>query len=449
MEIVLIILGIFILYWRTQNYNYLIDDIVRRWGFLYQVPEEAPPPFFYSSKPSRWRHLFLSITHALNVWIVYLLFGWVPAALFAFSPLSVPGAAWITGGYYAVTAFFTLTTYFFIHTYPNAIGAFLGTIFFTAALGSTITCLGFPFLFLFFHPIGLILFIPILMYLKGRRFSKGYQIRDMGKQDYFSLRKIPVMVKTVAYYIHMVVFPYRLGFFRKFGEDYIKEESIRKDMNSINQWFWISLAGIIAFIGIGWQFSPIGTMWFLVTIAPFSQFKVLGQFVAERYVYLPAIGWYLILGSALASYPILLAIVLGLYILRSHLYIPAYKNIESLYADGIKNFPDCLANYANLGERYIHTGRLLEGKAILQKGIDLDNDNFLCYTNTAAFWVQVKNLPKALYYTEKAIELGKKKSSWFIVHAMREQMRNLLDYEKKFLKDMQEPIKEENVLAMG
>ena len=233
MEILLIIGILFILYWRCLDYYFLIDDIVRRWGYLYCVPEESPPPSFYSTKPHPWRHLFLIITHALNVWIVYLLWGWVPAALFAFSPLSVPMTAWITGGYYAVTAFFTLTTYFFIVHFPNLIGAVLGSVFFTAALGSTITCLGFPFLFLFFHPWGLVLLFPTLMYLTGRRFRKGYQIRDMGKQDSFGPRKIPVMVKTIAYYLHNIVFPYRLVFFRKFGEDYIKDSTIKKNLESL------------------------------------------------------------------------------------------------------------------------------------------------------------------------------------------------------------------------
>ena len=442
MEIGLIILGIFVLYWRTQNYHYIIDDIVRRWGYLYDVPEVSPHPSFYSSKPSKWRHLWLSINHALNVWLVYLIWGFVPAILFAFSPVSVPCTAWITGGYYAVTTLFTLTAYFFLTNYPGFIGIALSSIFFTAALGSTITCLGFPFIFLIFNHWGLFLFWPVMMYLNGRRFSKGYAIRNMGKQDHFGIHKIPVMIKTVAYYIYKTVFPYRMAFFQHFGEDYVRDEKCKKDMSSFDKWFWISVFSIILFIVIGWQFSPFGVIWFLFLISPFSQFKVLGQFVAERYMYLPSIGWYLILGSALAPYPVLLWLVVGLYVLRSHTYIPAYERIESLYESGIKNHPDCLANYANLGERYIHTGRLLEGKNILKKGIDLDPENFLCYTNMAAFWVQVRDINKGLYYTEKSIEQGKTKSSWYIVNAMRQQKAELLKFQKRYNKEIYFPVKD-------
>lgn len=436
MIIFLIILSIWILYWRTFNFYWLIDDIVPRQGYLYCVPETSPPPSFYSTK-RRWIDGALAIfIHSINVFIVYLIWGWLPAILFAFSPLSVPCVAWATGNYYAVTTLFTLTSYYFLVTYPNFIGAFISSIFFTAALGSTITCLGFPFIFLLFNHWGLMLFWPMIMYLKGKRFTTGFRIRDMGKQDSFNLKKIPLMVKATAYYIHMVVFPYRLGFFRRYGEDYVRDEECKERMSRIDGWFWLSVFSILAFIVIGWQFSPVGVVWFLCLIGPFSQFKVLGQFVAERYIYLPSIGWYLILANALAPYPILLWTVVALYLLRSHFYIPAYEKMENLYEDGIRNFPDCLANYANLGERYIHTGRLKEGYEVLKKGLDLDPGNFLCYTNIAAYWIQIRDIDKGLYYTQKSIEVGKKKSSWYIVHAMREQWRNVLEFQKRYNKEL-------------
>lgn len=430
MEIILIIFGVFLLYWRCLNYYFIIDDIVRRWEYLYVVPEQSPSPQFYSSKPHPWRHFFPIFVHAINVWIVYLLWGWIPAALFAFSPLSVPGTAWITGSYYAVTTLLTLTSFFFLHTYPNIIGSIISMLFFTAALGSTITCLGFPFIFMIFNPIGLTLFLPLFLYLNGKRFKKGFAIRDMGKKDFFHLRKIPVMTKVVAYYIYKIVFPYRLSFFHSFGEDYTTDPDKRKNLESLNGWFWLSLFSIALFILIGWQFSPLGVVWFLFLIAPFSQFKVLGQFIAERYMYLPSIGWYLILGSALSANLYVLFFVLALYVLRSHFYIPTYEKIENLYEDGIRNIPDCLANYANLGERYIHMGRLLEGKNILAKGLEISPDNFLCFCNTAAYWTQVKNAQIGIYYTEKAMRLGRIKSSWMIVKAMGDQLKSLYQYEK-------------------
>jgi hypothetical protein len=98
-----------------------------------------------------------------------------------------------------------------------------------------------------------------------------------------------------------------------------------------------------------------------------------------------------------------------------------------------------LANYANLGERYIHTGRLIEGRDVLQKGIDLDPENFLCYTNMAAFWIQVRDIKKGLYYTQKSIELGKLKSSWFIVQAMRNQQKEVRNFQSRYNREVYFP----------
>ena len=407
MELFLILAGIFVLYLRTwfgkDRHYYIIDDNVRRWGYLYDVPVSSPPPDFYAKRPHPWRHFFLVFTHCLNVWVISELFGWQVAMLFAFSPLSVNGTAWITGGYYAVTMFLTLTAYYFVVTFPGAFGLLTGSLFFTAALGSTITCIGVPFVFLLMGNIqGLILFFPLAMYLSGKRFRTGFNIRNMGKKDIITYRKIAVMTKVMAYYIKLCLWPNKLAFFREFGYNYTKDEKRKKEMDSFNKLFWQSLGVIALFAGIGWQFSPLGVIWFLVTLAPFTQFKVLGQFVAERYLYLPQLGIYLILASALSNYPIVLAVLATLYFYRSHLYIPAFRNITNLYKNGILNEPNCISNYANLGERYLHLGQLHRALRLFQEGLKRDPMDFLCHTNLAAYWISVKNYQMAIFHTGMA-----------------------------------------------
>ena len=283
-------------------------------------------------------------------------------------------------------------------------GLIVGSTFFTAALGSTITCIGIPLVFLCmgYFP-GMVLFWPLGMYLFGKRFNTGFNIRNQGKKDKIHIRKIAVMTKVMAYYIRINLFPNRLAFFREFGRRYRTDSLEKKEMESYNGLFWSSLLLVLTFIGVGWQFSPLGVVWFIVTLAPFTQFKILGQFIAERYLYLPQLGLYLILGSMLSAHPVALAIVLTAYIYRSHLYIPAFRKIESLYKNGIQNYPDCVSNVANLGERYLHIGQLHRSRRLLEEGLKLEPDGFLCCTNLAAYWIAVRGYEQALYYTEKAI----------------------------------------------
>ena len=407
MEVALIILGVFVLYLRTwtgkNRHYYIIDDNVRRWDYLYVVPETSPPPTFYSSKPHPWRHFFLVLIHCLNVFVINLLFGWQVALLFAFHPLSVNGTAWITGGYYAVTAFLSLTGFFFLTNFPNLFGAIISSLFFTAALGSTITCIGMPLFIWFFNPWGLVWFWPLATYVFGKRFTAGFAIRNAGKKDNITWRKPAVMTKVIAYYIKLALFPSKLGFFRSFGFYYGKHTDAKKEMDSYNKDFLVALATVGCFTYIGWQFSPLGTLWFLFNIAPFSQFKLLGQFVAERYLYLPNIGICLILASMLGAYPILFTVLATLYIYRSHLYIPSFQCIENLYKNGIKNFPECISNYCNLGERMLHTGETLRSYRLLFKALEMDGDSFLAHTNLAAYWIGVKNFDKAIYHTKNAL----------------------------------------------
>jgi tetratricopeptide (TPR) repeat protein len=430
MEIALIIAGIFFMYARTWlgkgRFNYIIDDNVRRWEYLYVIPTTSPSPQFYSSKPHPWRHFFLSIVHALNTFAIYLIFDWKVALLFAFNPINVNGAAWITGGYYAVTCFLTLTAFYFFQTFPNIFGALTGSLFYTAALGSTITCIGFPFIFIFGLGTkwGLASLWPLATYLFGKRFITGFKIRNSGKGDKITWRKPAVMTKVVAYYIRLALYPNKLAFFRQFGFEYNRNTAEKIKMDSYNKDFWISLLVVGAFVIACWQISPLGTAWFLFFICPFSQFKLLGQFVAERYLYLPNVGICLIMATLVGNNPILLTILATLYFYRAHLYIPAFKNIESLYKYGIRDYPESVTNYCNLGERKLHIGETLQGYRLFEEALKMAPDSFLAHTNLAAYWIGVRNFPRALYHTRIAMKNG---DPVFAHKLLATQEKNLLD----------------------
>lgn len=428
MDLFLIILLVIVLYWRTMDYYYLIDDIVRRWGFLLEIPETSPPPQFFSVKPPKAKHLFLTLTHAANVSVIYFLWGPVPAALFAFHPLAVSCTAWVTGGYYQCTLFLTLTAYFFLVKIPGLWGAVIGMTFFTAALGSTINCLTVPFLFLFFPPLtGLSLFFPLFMYLTGRRFQIGFRKRNIGKGDKITWKKLVVVPKVLAYYIKDTVWPAKLAFFREYGFEYGKTASVKDDLESVNREFWESLAVIAGFCVFGLLTSPFGLCWYLFALMPFTQWKVLGQFVAERYTHLPLLGWALMLGAALSSawaIPVL-CVILAFYVWRSHQYIPAFQNIETLYENGVKQFPRCISNYVNLAERKLHTGKMFEAYELLKKGLQLDPKSFLCHANMAAYWLSINQPERGKYHTQMAMRFSENKGMAYAI--FRQQLNHIND----------------------
>ena len=449
MEIILIVLGIWILYSRTwlakDRAYYIIDDIVPMKNYLYVVPNDSPPANFYSSHPPKWMHIELILIHSLNVVWLNVLFGWKVALLFAFNPLAVNGTAWITGGYYAKTTFLTLTAFYFVHTFQNVFGALAGSLFYVAALNSTIVSIAFPFLFLVVSsPWGLIFFWPLLTYLFGNRFKCGFKIRNYVKKDKLHWRKPIVMVKVVAYYLGLALWPNKLAFFRNYGSKYGRTvDSNKKEIESANEEFYRSLLAIFCFAYIGWQLSPIGTVIFFVGIGPFSQFKVLGQFIAERYLYLPSIGICMILASFIGDNNVLLAIVATAYAYRSHLYIPAFHDIESLYKNGIKNYPDSVSNLCNLGERWLHIGEPLKAQRIFLEALTIEPMSFLAHVNLAAYWIYVKNFQAALHYTEEAIKYADDpKWATLILNKQRSQLQETVNKmrEQNELKNVHERI---------
>ena len=89
MALFLIIALVVVLYARTLKYLYVIDDSVKRNGYMYEVPQEGPPPEFWATKPSKFYRLFMIGMHCVNVSVIYLLWGWAPALLFAVHPIGV------------------------------------------------------------------------------------------------------------------------------------------------------------------------------------------------------------------------------------------------------------------------------------------------------------------------------------------------------------------------
>ena len=123
MSLLWIIALVILLYARTLRYKYVIDDYVKREGYLYDIPMEGTGHGFWSRSPSPWYRAFMIGMHCVNVSIIYLIWGWTPALLFAVHPMSVWGTAWVTGNYYATTAYFCLISYYILTVFPNAWGA--------------------------------------------------------------------------------------------------------------------------------------------------------------------------------------------------------------------------------------------------------------------------------------------------------------------------------------
>lgn len=397
-----------VLYARTVNYCKLIDDGVEMSGTLYIVPTTTPAPKFFTEKHPLHKRLWAVGVHMLNTILIFLLLGGHAALLFAVFPISVNNVAWITGSYYSTATFLTLVAYYFLTHTPWFISVPLSMALFGAALNATLVTISFPFVFLFSNPIGLCTLIPLYFFLVGKRFTTGIKIREGFSKpasyhpDIFDLKRVVVCIKVVAYYIFLAVVPVKLVFFHAFGKDMLFHTKKRLELEAINPLFFMSVALIGTFLLVGVLIGKLfWALWFLILIGAFSQYKILGQFIAERYMY-PAIVGFVAMLSVLPD-PLFWCL-LGAYIVRTAMFIPTFRCNGTLYETGVEFEPLEHSNYCNLSDWHL----LVEPDLSLagyyaQKASQLDPTDFKPHVNLSSLFMCLKNYPLALVEAKKAL----------------------------------------------
>jgi len=459
MALVLILALVVALYYRTLNYNYVIDDNVKRNGYMYEVPLEGPPPGFWQTKPSKFYRLFMIGMHCVNVSIIYLLWGWAPALLFAVHPVSVWGTAWVTGNYYATTAYFCLIAYYILTVFPNVFGAVAAMCLFTAALNSTVCAITFPFVFLFNgNPWGLTLLFPLAMYLNGKRFRTGIKTRvdfnkDKPVDSKFTWRRLLLMTKVIARYIFACLVPEKQGFFRLFGRR-LHEQQKRYDWaHAANSEFWLSLGLCLSVLAFGLVYHPIGVMWFFTIIMLHSQWNLTGQFFAERYAYLANVGLCVVAGTAFTNFPIAVVVLATYYTYKTTMFIPAWRNQQEVWRHDVKSFPENSQVHNNMAQWYLNMPlnkqpvfRINELAMMLQKAELMEPDSWEIKMNMACFFVMTGDTKAGLEYTNKSIALLEPivgGSGHHPLSRLKEQQGKLEEQLSKGAAQASPPIKEE------
>lgn len=416
MELTLILGLVLVLYVRTLTYNYVIDDNVKRGGYLYDVPLAPPPYEFYCTKPSKWYRMFMIAMHCVNVSVVYLLWGWAPALIFAVHPMSVWGVAWVTGNYYATAAYFTLIAYFILHQFPNIFGALIAMPIFVAALNSTVCPINFPFFAsVALFPFGLAFLLPLATFIFGKRFQTGIAIRlDLRKDPVVNLKFTPArlycMVIVVGRYTFDAIFPGRCGFFSALGHGVRDSQAAYDKLHTPTKEFWHSLALIVAVLVFGLIVSPVGIMWFFVIITLHSQWNMTGQFYAQRYLYLPLVGMCVVLGSSLGTNPVVITAYVTYLVIRTNLFIPAWRNQGEVLRNDIDNYPDNAQVYNSYAQWLMCSGKPLNNTEMNELAMNLfkseamDEKAWETQMNIAAFFALMSQWKECYRRTMLSIE---------------------------------------------
>ena len=333
------------LYLRTWKYNVLIDDPVKRDGYMYVITSKKEDPALYEKRKS----LLATFTN-IGVFIavcgyIHYLWGWKAALLYAVFPLNVSGVAWTTGNYYMSTVLLVLATHLSLST--PYIGIVFALLFYTAALNSTLMCIGYILPALFF-PLGWTLVWPLYTFLIGKRMRSGLTqrgaiIKNENVSVGFKINYLINAPKLLAYYIQLSLFPMRLGFFHSVGRSKRFRSKFMLVISCVCALlFWYLFIGFNSYLAVLWFSS----------IVIFSQFVIFGQFSSERYTYLANVAFCVFVAHIVPN-DVVLAVLVTAYFFRSYEYIPAFKHNRNLFSYSITQFPDAPENYNNLASYYL------------------------------------------------------------------------------------------------
>lgn len=202
-------------------------------------------------------------------------------------------------------------------------------------------------------------------------------------------------------------------------------------------------------------------LWFFVTLLPVANIIPIPNPIAERYLYLPSIGFFILLGYAFIFFYrkgiktkvipiIILTGLIGLYsyltIKQNHYWnnpidfcertlrfapdsarmhinlgnayddIGKHEEAIASYKKAIEVDPGNVNAYNNLGYIYVSIGKHEEAIALFKKAIELDPNQALVHNNLAVAYYYEKQYGLAIKHCERAIELGYRNHSEFLKH---------------------------------
>jgi tetratricopeptide (TPR) repeat protein len=185
------------------------------------------------------------------------------------------------------------------------------------------------------------------------------------------------------------------------------------------------IAGVLIFLALvilslrsreGNRLLSFSIAWFLIALAPQSNLYPINAYMAEHWLYLPSMGFFLILGKALGSLfkrprlkPLALALAALLVAYYSSLTIQQntyWRDPIAFYERTLTYAPDSPRVYNNLGTLYSDAGRHEESIASLRKAIELKPAFSDAFYNLGKAYNAIGKYQEAIASYRRAIELN-------------------------------------------
>ncbi|MBN1526338.1 MAG: tetratricopeptide repeat protein [Candidatus Omnitrophica bacterium] len=176
---------------------------------------------------------------------------------------------------------------------------------------------------------------------------------------------------------------------------------------------------LAAFAFMAWRKNNtlvlFATAWSFITLLPVSNLYPISFYMADHYLYLASIGFFLLVAKALRSaydkqqlkkYAIAALVILtAFYSVRTMQQNGYWKDARTFYERTLKYTPTSGRSYNNLGNEYLLANDLEKAAEFYRKAIAADPRFMMSYYNLGVVSYKLGKMEDAIWYCQRAIEL--------------------------------------------
>jgi tetratricopeptide (TPR) repeat protein len=376
-------------------------------------------------------NIILHILVALAIyWFMDLIFvdrlvSFLTSALFIIHPIHTEAVSYISGRADPLASLFMLLTFIFYikQLHSNKAELYILILLsYILALLSRESSLMLPILLLLYHytfkeklkireflSLVSIAFIYILLRMAVFKSSASNILQSTTAILTTLLQRLPGFFVALTNYLRLILLPFNLHM------EYGNKLSNLTDPKAI-------LGMVILFSLLIYTFKTRKThklvffslSWFIITLLPQSNLYPLNAYMAEHWLYLPSIGFFLILAKGLSWLyqrkgfrTFSLVLVICLLAIYSYLTIGQnnyWKDPIVFYERTLKYAPDSAKIFNNLGNAYKDINKHKEAIAMFKKAIELNPSAVEAYNNLGYVYQQIGKGKEAMALYKKAIE---------------------------------------------
>lgn len=230
--------------------------------------------------------------------------------------------------------------------------------------------------------------------------------------EYPFYQRMLTTFKAVAIYLRLLILPLGLHMERsvRVARSLFEPAALGSFIGMITVFFVVFEARKRRLNGL--FFFPL---WFFMCLVPVSNIVPINSFIAEHWVYLPAIGVFAVAGIGIekvfgTKYGKAASILLIAAISVFYIHLTAERNKD--WKDEITFFkktlvysPDNPKLHLNFGNTYAEMGRKDDAVKEYEKAIELRPDDAVAYSNLGSIYIGLGRLEQAGEYIEMALEI--------------------------------------------